>query len=148
MPEQVNLYIGGEWRAAEGDQRREIRCPADGSLVATVAEAPAADTEAAIAAARRAFDDGPWPRTPERERGALLLRAADLLERDAKDFARAESLDTGKRLVESEYDIADVVACLRYYGGIGGTDAGRVVDTGRARRHQPRGATSRSACAG
>jgi betaine-aldehyde dehydrogenase len=62
----------------------------------------------------------------------LLLRVADLLERDAKEFARAESLDTGKRLVESEYDIADVVACFRYYGGIAGTDAGRVVDTGRA----------------
>ena len=45
MPEQVNLYIAGEWRAAEGDQRREIRCPADGQLVASVAEASAADTE-------------------------------------------------------------------------------------------------------
>lgn len=89
------------------------------------------DAEAAIGAARRAFDTGPWPRTPERERGALLLRTADLIERDAKEFARAESLDTGKRLVESEYDIADVVSCFRHYGGIGGTDAGRVIDTGR-----------------
>jgi betaine-aldehyde dehydrogenase len=128
----TELYIGGAWRAAAGGGRREIRCPADGSLVATVAEATAADTEAAILAARRAFDAGDWPATPERARGALLLRVADLIERDAKDFARAESLDTGKRLVESEYDIADVVACFRYYGGIAGTDAGRVVDTGRA----------------
>ncbi len=128
MPE---LYIGGAWREAAGGGRREIRCPADGSVVATVAEATAADTEAAILAARQAFDAGEWPATPERERGALLLRVADLLERDAKDLARAESLDTGKRLVESEYDIADVVSCFRYYGGIAGTDAGRVVDTGR-----------------
>ena len=43
MPEQVNAYIAGEWRAAEGDQRREIRSPADGQLVATVAEASDAD---------------------------------------------------------------------------------------------------------
>jgi betaine-aldehyde dehydrogenase len=128
----AELYIGGEWRGPAGGGRREIRCPADGSLVATVAEAGAEDTTAAILAARQAFDAGEWPATPERERGALLLRVADLLERDAKDFARAESLDTGKRLVESEYDIADVVACFRYYGGIAGTDAGRVVDTGRA----------------
>ncbi|HEY7597521.1 MAG TPA: aldehyde dehydrogenase family protein [Actinophytocola sp.] len=128
----AELYIGGQWREPVDGGRREIRCPADGSLVATVAEATAADTEAAILAARQAFDTGEWPHTPERERGALLLRVADLLERDAKDFARAESLDTGKRLVESEYDIADVVACFRYYGGIAGTDAGRVVDTGRA----------------
>ncbi|HEV7647842.1 MAG TPA: aldehyde dehydrogenase family protein [Actinophytocola sp.] len=128
----TELYIGGAWRVAAGGGRREIRCPADGSLVATVAEATATDSEAAILAARAAFDAGDWPGTPERERGALLLRVADLLERDAKEFARAESLDTGKRLVESEYDIADVVACFRYYGGIAGTDAGRVVDTGRA----------------
>ena len=131
MPEQVNLYIAGEWRAAEGDQRREIRCPADGQLVASVAEASAADTAAAIAAARDAFDNGPWPGMPERERAEVLRRTADLIDRDRKSFAHAESLDTGKRLVESEYDVDDVLACLRYYAGIGGTDAGRVVDTGR-----------------
>ena len=128
----AELYIGGEWREPAGGGRRDIRCPADGSLVATVAEATAADTAAAILAARQAFDAGDWPGTPAGQRGALLLRVAGLLERDAKDLARAESLDTGKRLVESEYDIADVAACFRYYGGIAGTDAGRVVDTGRA----------------
>ncbi|MFD8814307.1 aldehyde dehydrogenase family protein [Streptomyces sp. NPDC059627] len=128
----ADLYVDGKWRSAVAGGHREIRCPADGTLVATVSEATRPDTEAAITAARRAFDEGPWPHTPERERGALLLRTADIIERDAKEFARAESLDTGKRLVESEYDIADVVSCLRYYGGIAGTGAGRVIDTGRA----------------
>ncbi|AWS46228.1 aldehyde dehydrogenase family protein [Streptosporangium sp. 'caverna'] len=127
----TDLYLGGSWRDPVAGGRREIRSPADGGLVATVAEATGADTEIAISEARRAFDEGPWPTTPERERGALLLRVADLLERDKKDFARAESLDTGKRLVESEYDVDDVVASLRYFGGIAGTEAGRVVDTGR-----------------
>lgn len=126
-----DLYVDGEWRDPVAGGHREILCPADGTLAAVVSEGTRADTEAAIAAARRAFDVGPWPRTPERERGALLLRTADLIERDAKEFARAESLDTGKRLVESEYDIADVVSCFRYYGGIAGTSSGRVVDTGR-----------------
>ncbi|MEU8060275.1 aldehyde dehydrogenase family protein [Microbispora bryophytorum] len=127
-----DLYIGGQWRDAAEGGRREIHCPADGQHVATVAEAGRADTEAAIAAARQAFDEGPWPRTPERERGALLLRVADLLQRDRAEIARAESLDTGKRLVESEYDVDDVIASFRYFGGIAGTDAGRAVDTGRA----------------
>ncbi|MFE0516245.1 aldehyde dehydrogenase family protein [Streptomyces sp. NPDC058964] len=127
----ADLYVDGEWRAPVAGGHREIRCPADGTLVARVSEATRADTDAAIAAARRAFDTGPWPRTPERERGALLLRTAGLIERDAKEFARAESLDTAKRLAESEYDIADVVSCFRYYGGIAGTSAGRVIDTGR-----------------
>lgn len=127
----ADLHLGGTWRDPVAGGRREIRSPADGGLVATVSEATRADTEIAIAEARAAFDEGGWASTPERERGALLLRAADLLERDVKDVARAESLDTGKRLAESEYDVADVVACLRYFGGIAGTDAGRVVDTGR-----------------
>ncbi|MGW4486154.1 aldehyde dehydrogenase family protein [Amycolatopsis sp. NPDC004368] len=102
------------------------------SLVAEVAEATREDTEAAIAAARRAFDTGPWPSTPAAVRGDLLLRTADLLDRDAEAFARAESLDTGKRLVESRYDMADVAACLRYFGKLAARDAGRVVDTGSA----------------
>ena len=127
----ADLYIDGMWQESEAGGQREIRCPADGSLVATVSEATRLDTAAAILAARRAFDEGPWPRTTAVERGALLLRVADLLERDAKEVSRAEALDTGKRLVEAEYDVKDVVACFRYFGGIAGTDAGRVVDTGR-----------------
>jgi betaine-aldehyde dehydrogenase len=125
------LFIGGEWREPVAGGRREIRCPADGSLVTVVAEATRDDTLAAIAAARQAFDHGPWPGTQAGERGALLHRVADLIERDRSEFARAESLDTGKRLVESEYDMGDVAACFRYYAGIAGTDSGRVIDTGR-----------------
>jgi betaine-aldehyde dehydrogenase len=128
MPE---LFVAGQWVSAETGGQREIRCPADGAPVATVSEATRADAEKAILAARNAFDEGPWPGTPARERGAVLLRVADLLERDKKVLARAEALDTGKRLVEAEYDIDDVIACFRYFGGVAGTDAGRVVDTGR-----------------
>ena len=88
-------------RARSRGATPEIRCPADGTLVAEVDEAGPEDTERAIAAAHDAFHDGPWPATSARERGDLLLRVADLLERDADAVARAESLDTGKRLVES-----------------------------------------------
>lgn len=126
------FFIAGEWRAPHDGVHRTIRCPADGSLVATVGEGTSADVEAAVAAARGAFDHGSWPHTPEKERGALLNRVADLIERDVAVFARAESLDTGKRLIEAEYDMADIVSCFRYYAGIAGTDAGRVIDTGRA----------------
>ncbi|MFF1695207.1 aldehyde dehydrogenase family protein [Streptomyces sp. NPDC058257] len=128
MPE---LFIGGTWTTAQDGQVREIRCPADNTLVATVDEAGPKDASAAIAAAREAFDRGPWPGTPAAERGRLLLRVADLLERDKDALARAESLDTGKRLVESEYDMDDIANCFRYFGNLtaaGGTD--RVVDAG------------------
>jgi betaine-aldehyde dehydrogenase len=127
MPE---LYVDGAWTSAAAGGLREIRCPADASLVAEVDEAGAEDTDAAIAAAHRAFHDGGWPATSGRERGDLLLRVADLLERDADEIARMESLDTGKRFVESQYDVADVVSVFRHYGRVAGEDAGRVVDTG------------------
>jgi betaine-aldehyde dehydrogenase len=125
-----DLYIDGSWTPARGGGRREIRCPADGSLVAEVAEADAGDTELAIAAAHRAFHDGPWPGWSARQRGDLLLRVADLLERDKDAIARAESLDTGKRLVESCYDVDDVVSTFRHFGRAADAEGGRVVDTG------------------
>ncbi len=125
-----DLFIDGEWRSPAASGRREIRCPADGSLVAEVDEAAADDTREAIAAAHRAFHAGPWPGTPARDRGDLLLQVADLLVRDKAELARMESLDTGKRLVESEYDIDDIVGVFRHYGRIAAEDAGRVVDTG------------------
>jgi len=127
MPE---LYVDGAWTAAVAGGRRSIHCPADGTLVAEVDEATAADVDLAIAAAHRAFHEGTWPGTSARERGDLLLRVADLLERDCDAIALAESQDTGKRLVESRYDVADVAAVFRYYGRVAAEDAGRVVDTG------------------
>jgi len=128
MPEN---FINGEWVAAREGGRREIHCPANGELVAEIDESSAADTESAIAAARTAFDEGPWPRTSARARGDLLLRVADLLQRDRAELARMESLDTGKRLVESEIDIDDVTSVFRHFGLVADAEAGRVVDTGR-----------------
>ncbi|WP_434617892.1 aldehyde dehydrogenase family protein [Arthrobacter sp. A5] len=125
------VYAGGAWLPSVGGGVRLISCPADGTPVATVAEGSTADAEAAIASARHSFDDGGWPATPEKERGRILARTADLLERDKSAYARAEALDTGKRYAEAEFDIDDVISCFRYYGGIAGTDAGRVIDTGQ-----------------
>jgi len=129
-PALRGLYINGLWSTSNGGGTRLISCPADGSPVATVVEGSAADAAAAIEAARTAFDQGDWAALPEKRRGEILLRTAELLVRDKAVYARAEALDTGKRLVEAHFDIDDIVACFRYYGGTAGTDAGRVVDTG------------------
>jgi betaine-aldehyde dehydrogenase len=126
-----DLLIAGSWRGASDGATRDIRCPADGALVATVAEACSEDTTAAIEAARVAFDEGSWSTSPGSDRAALLAETADLLEQRTGQIARAESLDTGKRLVESEYDVADVVNVFRYYAALARTESGRVVDTDR-----------------
>lgn len=129
----TDLFIDGRWTSPIGGGVRELSSPADGSLVATVDEAGAADTELAIAAARRAFDTGDWPRTPVADRGALLLRVADLLQRDKDVIARLESEDTGKRLAESEYDVDDVTSVFRHFGQVAldTPESGRPVDLGR-----------------
>ena len=126
-----DLFINGSWQSARRGATRTIHCPADGSLVPTVDEADADDTEAAIHAARAAFDHGPWPTTSPAERGALLARVADLLDKHRDEFARAESLDTGKRYVESQYDLDDVIAVFRYYAELAAVDDSRPVEVAR-----------------
>jgi betaine-aldehyde dehydrogenase len=128
MPSQ---FIDGEWTEGSGGTAEVIN-PFDASVVETVDQAGPAEVERAVSAARRAFDAGPWPRTPAAERGALLRRVADLLERDKEQIARTETLDTGKTLVESRIDVDDVVAVFRYYADLAGKDTGRLVDTGKA----------------
>jgi betaine-aldehyde dehydrogenase len=125
------LFIGGRWETAQHGGRRQIHCPADGSFVAEVDEAGAEDTARAISSARETFDEGGWAATPAYERGEILGRVADLLEADKATVARAESLDTGKRFVESQIDVDDVVAVFRHYARLAGEDAGRVIDTGQ-----------------
>ncbi|MFQ6392303.1 aldehyde dehydrogenase family protein [Nocardia sp. KC 131] len=125
-----DLLIGGEWIHASDGGLRQIVNPADGSVVASVDEATTEDARRAVAAARATFDEGAWAATPVAERAALLLRIADLLERDKEQIAHLETLDTGKTLVESRIDIDDVVSVFRYYGGLVAVQADRVVDVG------------------
>ncbi len=129
----ATLYIDGTWGPAASGETRTITCPADGNRVADVSEAAGADTERAIAAARAAFDaDGEdsWSAWTAFDRGELLLKVADGIQKRRDEFARAESLDTGKRLPESEADMDDIIACFKYFGKLAGLDAGRVVDAG------------------
>ena len=125
-----DLFIDGEWRDAADGATREIRCPADGELVATVSEGGEADARDAVRAARRAFDEGPWRDTTSGERAEVLRGVADRLEAEKDTVARLESLDTGKRFVESQIDVDDIVAVFRHYANLANAEAGRVVDTG------------------
>ena len=124
------LYIEGTWVASSDGGTRTVTCPADGEVVGVVSEATSADTEKAIAAARRAFDSGVWSSVPAGERGDFLLKVADALVERKDEFARAEALDTGKRLVEAEGDIDDITNCFRYFGKIADHNPGRLVDAG------------------
>lgn len=127
------IHVDGVWRAAASGAQREVLDPADATVLAEVSEGGSDDTDAAVAAARRAFDGGagPWPCTPVAERAALLRRVADLLQRDREPLALIESRDTGKTLEEGRVDVDDVTNAFRYFADqILAEGGGRVVDAG------------------
>ncbi|MEV3992200.1 aldehyde dehydrogenase family protein [Streptomyces sp. NPDC049837] len=131
MSDQQTIHVGGEWRAAATGATREILDPADATTLAVVAEGGAEDTDAAIAAARTAFDQGSWPRTPVAERAALLRRVADLLQRDREQIGLLESRDAGKTLEEGRVDVDCVTDAFRYFADLVMNESGgRVVDAG------------------
>lgn len=125
-----SIYINGQWQEAESQETRDILCPADGSHVITVSEGDRADARRAIEAARTTFDEGTWATTPAAERGAIVNRLADILKRDKDKVARMESEDTGKRFVESQQDMDDIINVFRHFAGLADKHAGRVVDPG------------------
>ena len=125
-----SIYINGQWQEAESNETRDILCPADGSHVITVSEGDRADARRAIEAARTTFDEGTWATTPAADRGAIVNRLADILERDKDKVARMESQDTGKRFVESQQDMDDIINVFRHFAALANKHAGRVVDPG------------------
>ena len=112
------LLIAGEWVAAESGKTFAVTNPANGQPLATVSEGDAADVNRAVAAARQAFESGPWHAMTPSERGKLLWKLADLLETHVEEFAEIESLDNGKpRAVAAAADIPLAVDLFRYMAG-------------------------------
>ena len=118
LDEKHPLLIGGRWVPAAAGETFAVENPASEATISHVARGRAEDVERAVAAARQAFDSGAWPHTNPSERGQLLWRLADLIERHAEEFAQLESLDNGKPLtVARAADVALTVDHFRYYAG-------------------------------
>ena len=123
------MYIDGHWVAAVSGHTRKIINPSTQQLIAEVAEGDRDDAKAAIAAARQAFDSGVWSGLSGAARGVLLFRLAELIERERESLAILESLDTGKTVEESRWDMDDIAGIFRYYAGLADKDAGEVIDS-------------------
>ncbi len=118
MADALQSYIDGKWVDAQDGERFDVFNPATGAVIATAPHSKPADVEAAVAAARRTFDEGTWwPGTPARRRGRILLNVADIVRRELERLARLESLDAGKPIGEAREDIAEVAFMFEYYGG-------------------------------
>jgi len=112
------LLINGELVDAVSGKSFPVYDPSTGQVMAHVAEADAADVDEAVKAARKAFDEGPWPRMTPSERGRILWKLADLIERQTEQFATLESLDNGKPLTVARVaDVPLTVDMFRYMAG-------------------------------
>ncbi|MDB5697837.1 MAG: betaine-aldehyde dehydrogenase [Alphaproteobacteria bacterium] len=114
----LRLLIDGEWVDAQSGETFEFEDPSTGEVIGSAAAAGPADIDRAVVAARRAFDSGPWPAMPAVERARLMNRLADLIDADADELARLESLDGGNPLRSTRHvDIAGAAGRLRYNAG-------------------------------
>lgn len=112
------LLIGGEWVQAASGKRFDVKNPATEETLTSVAEGDKADIDKAVAAARKAFTSGAWPKLTASQRGKLLWKLADLLEQNLDEFAELESLDNGKpRAVAAAADVPLAVDLFRYMAG-------------------------------
>ena len=115
---QTQLLIDGKWCDAKSGKTFATYNPATEEKIADVAEGDAADIDRAAKAARKAFESGDWPKMDARDRGRLLNRLADLVEKNLDDLAALETLDNGKPIRDAKAaDLPLVIDCFRYYAG-------------------------------
>jgi betaine-aldehyde dehydrogenase len=112
------LFIDGEFVAPQSAATLDVIDPSTTDVIARVPDAGAADVARAVGAARTAFDEGAWKETTAQERGRILFRIAEAVRARTDELAEMECRNTGKPIVEAEFDIADVATCFEYYGGL------------------------------
>ncbi|MEY5003229.1 MAG: hypothetical protein RL678_1038 [Pseudomonadota bacterium] len=123
---QNKLFIGGKFVDAKDGATIAIHNPHDNSLITQVAEAKAADVDAAVDAAERAFPQ--WSGMAAAERGKLLLKLADRIEAEADALAQLEAIDTGHPIRDAKnIDVLRTAACYRYFGGMADKFQGSVI---------------------
>ena len=114
----IKMLIGGQWVEAVSGKTFDTFNPANGQVLAKVAEGDAEDINRAVAAARKAFESGPWPKLTPSQRGRLLWKVAELIEENAEELALLETLDNGKPIKYSRGgDVPLTADHFRYFAG-------------------------------
>ncbi len=118
MSRPKKLLVGGEWIDSISGMTFPTYDPATDEVITQVAEGVEEDIDQAVKAARKAFEDGPWPRMTPSERGRLLWKLADMMEEHLEEFAQLETLDNGKPITVSRVaDVPLAVDMFRYMAG-------------------------------
>src|SRR4051794_9734907 len=120
------LFIGGKWRAADTGETLPVVDPSTGETYDAIARGRAADIDAAVRAARGAYD-GPWGATAGTGRGGILSRMAALISAGHEELSLIEARDTGKPMAQARADIALAARYFEYYGGAADKLHGQIV---------------------
>ena len=112
------LYIDGHWRPAADGGTFDVINPATEEIIHKVASGTAADVDAAVKAARRAFDNDGWPKLKGAQRAWYLRAIANGIRASQTEIARLEVIDNGKPFPEAVWDIADAAGCFDFYAGL------------------------------
>src|SRR5262245_52540459 len=141
---QQPMFIGGKWVDSASGKTFPTVNPATGETICQVAEGDREDVNRAAAAARKAFEGGPWPKMSGAERGRLLNKLADAVEKHQEELAALESLDNGKPYNDaSTADLPLTIKCYRYYAGWADKNHGKTIpiegDFFCYTRHEPVG---------
>src|SRR6266853_507222 len=113
-----SMLINGEFVASKTNKIFPVYDPSTEEVIAQVPDANADDVNRAVAAAKAAFEEGPWATTTAQERGRVLFRLAEKVRQNLPMLAELECRNSGKPIVEAEFDINDVATCFEYYGGL------------------------------
>ena len=113
-----SMLINGEWVASKSAKTFPVYDPSTEEVIAQVPDANADDVHRAVAAAKAAFEEGPWATTTAQDRGRILFRLAEKVRQNLPMLAELECRNSGKPIVEAEFDISDVATCFEYYGGL------------------------------
>lgn len=118
LAQKHKLYIGGEWVDAQSGATLAVEDPATGQQLATVPAGDKADVDKAVAAARKAFESGPWPKISPIERGKLITKLAMRIEELADELAEIEAIDGGKPLAFARHsDMVQTSVTYHYMAG-------------------------------
>ena len=108
------LYINGEFVDSTSTSTVNVIDPSTTEVIGRVPDADAADVDRAVKAARAAFEAGPWKEATAQDRGRVLFEIARIVRERAGELAELETRNTGKPIVEAEFDIADTATCYEY----------------------------------
>jgi len=120
------MYADGKWIPSNSGKTFPVYDPSTEEIIAEVPDSDAKDVDLAVAAAKNAFENGPWGSSTAQERGRVLFKLADTVRQNAGTLAELEARNSGKPIVEAEYDMGDVATCFEYYGGLATKIAGHV----------------------